>query len=281
MSRKVNIFNVLGAAPGCADPDVIAYFAKAEFSEANLASYLAARGLTYDELKDIVCDFIQGLKTDGVYGSIDALYINVGDTATQKKFNFIDPQDLDSSFRLQFNGGWTFDDIGFSGNNINAYAQTFWIPLINGTSSSAYFGHYSNSTPIGNKIHGVFQSIGGTSRMWNNIGASTATFQIALNSIISYTGTRIGFFQSRRSLASGANANVSYRDGVSLGSTTGTFTPPTIEFYFGAVNNNGSPGFYNDNVISLGILSGAAFSDADCVNIDARVQTYLTALGVI
>lgn len=282
MSRKVNIFNALSATPSCADPDVIAYFAKAEFSEVNLASYLASRGLTYIELQTIVCDFITGAKSDGWYSDIDNMYINIGDTSDQKKYNFIDPQDLDASGRLIFNGGWTFDDIGFNGNGINGYAQTNYIPSVKGTSSAQYFGIYNNtaSPSGGNNIMGVFQPAD-TRRMWVNFGVSK-NMMISNAVIDNYAANQVGYFHSRRSLASGPGANEGYINGTSIGTPlTSAYSPATVEFYLGAFNNNGVAQLFAPQVISFAIFAGAAFSDATVKQINSRVQTYLTSLGVI
>ncbi len=241
-------------------------------------------------MQTIVCDFITGAKSDGWYSSIDNMYINIGDTSDQKKYNFIDPQDLDASGRLIFNGGWTFTDIGFQGNGTNAYAQTNYKPSFNGTNSAQYFGIYNNtSAPLSNdEIMGVFRSVN-TSRMWVNFG-SNKNMMISNSSIDNYAANQAGFFQSRRSLVSGAGANEGYIDGVSIGTAlTSAYTPPqdTLgnplpdEFYLGALSLNGAPNLYSGHLISFAMMAGAAFSDATVKQIDTRVQTYLTALGVI
>lgn len=261
MSRKVNIFNVLSAGPACADVDVQAF--------------LAATGIVDATTVDALCVLVTAMKADGTWAKLDAIYPMVGGTGTTNKYNLKDPQDLDSAFRLQFLGGWTHSSNGALPNGINGYARTFWNGSVERASNDVSFGMYSRTNVTGaNYIYGAFTS-SGTKRIWHNLNGN---IQILDGSLITYTAnpsTRL--FVSRRD---STTFNQSYRDGVSLGqSFTGMIALPNLEFYFGALNNNGSTvSFYTQHEIAFGFLGGA-LTNTDVGNITAAVNTFQTSLG--
>ena len=260
MSRKVNIFRSLSAAPSCADLDVQAF--------------LLATGISDATTVDALCALVTSAKADGWWTKLDAIFPFVGGTADTNKYNLKDPQDLDSAFRLSFVGGWVHSANGSLPNGVNGYARTFWNPTTETTSDNVSFGAYSRTNVTGaNYIYGSFQTAG-TMRMWHNLNGN---IQIAPAALITYTAnpsTRL--FVSRRDAI---NFNQSYRDGVSLGATVATMlTLPNFEFYFGALNNNGSPSFYTQHEIAFGFL-GNAITDADVANITSAVNTFQTSLG--
>lgn len=260
MSRKVNIFNAVVAPSGCTDADVLAF--------------LSATGISDTTISDALCTLVTSAKADGWYSKMQALYPMVGGSATTHKFNLINPADTDAAFRMSFIGGWTHGATGALPNGVNGYARTFWNPSVQTTSDDVSFGLYSRTNITGaNYIYGCFQT-GGTMRMWHNFNGN---IQIASSSLILYTAnpsTRL--FLSRRD---SINLNESYRDGVSLGSTlSAMLTLPNFEFYFGALNNNGSPSSYTRHEIAFAFL-GNALTNTDVANITAAVNTFQTSLG--
>ena len=69
-----------------------------------------------------------------------AIYPFVGGSAASHKFNLKDPRDLDAAFRLAFNGGWTHASTGAKPNGSNGWANTYFNPSLNLTTSN---GHHS------------------------------------------------------------------------------------------------------------------------------------------
>ena len=260
MSRKVNIFNVLSAAPACADVDVQAF--------------LAATGISDATTVDALCVLVTTAKSQGWYSKLQTLYPFVGGTATTHKFNLKDPQDLDSAFRLQFLGGWTHSSNGALPNGINGYARTYWNSSVRAAANSVSFGLYSRTNVTGaNYIYGSFVSAG-TKRMWHNFNGN---IQIADGSQITYTAN-----PSTRMFISYRDSNVfnqSFRDGVSLGSLpSGMITLPNTEFYLGALSNSGTASFFTQHEIAFAFM-GNALTGTDVANITAAVNTFQTSLG--
>ena len=281
-SRKINIFSSLTS--GCGDADVNAFFALSDMSEANLAAWLGTIGKTYAEVKEAVCDFITSLKTDLLYnkGGSDALYLPIGFTAAQRKYNFYNPVDSNAAFRLTFNGGNTFTNFAIQGNGVNGYCNTFWIPNSNASTTTAAFGVDIETdvptTPTSKIILGAYRNTN-LGRMWANVGLTTGNIQIASNSAITFTGVRNGLFFSRRT---SATFNQSYREATSLGTLTTTFNPlPVVPIYLNALNNDGPPAFYCTNGVRMALLSGGNYSEADYLNFRTAYNTFKTNLGIV
>jgi hypothetical protein len=94
------------------DPDALAYFA------VNSAITLDADKLEIDA-------FYKGLKADGIYTKIKAMYFPKWASASNNKWNLKDPRDLDAAYRLVFSGGWTYSSGGATPNGTNAFADTY------------------------------------------------------------------------------------------------------------------------------------------------------------
>jgi hypothetical protein len=275
MSRRINIFRA--AAPTCGDADVNAFFALSDFSPASLATWLGVIGRTYGQVLSATCTFITALKTAGIYASGDALYLPIGNTAAQRKWNFISRADTDVGHRLVFNGGITFTNFAIKGNGVNGWTNTFW-----GISSKMASNRGSFAIDSADNISGSTQLMGAFSapnrRVFINLGeALNPNIQIADVSQIFFSGTRKGLFVSRRTAV---NFNESYRDGVSLGTNTATFTAVSLNFLLNAANNNGIVGFYAQHGVNFAYLAQAGWTATQVSDLQTAYNTYKTALGI-
>jgi hypothetical protein len=61
------------------------------------------------------------------------------------KYNLKDPVDMDASFRLTFNGGWTYSRQGATSNGTNAYARTYFVPSVHLTAPNQSASLYSRT----------------------------------------------------------------------------------------------------------------------------------------
>jgi len=279
---KNSFFRISPAA--CSDSDVNAFFALSDMSEANLAAWLVTIGKTYAEVKEAVCTMITSMKADSVYniGGSDAFYIPIGNTSTQRKYNFYNPLDTDAAFRLSFNGGISFTNFAIKGNAINGWTDTFWIPNTNASSGSIAFGIDSEDDIVTGaaQVHGIFQTTG-VKFMQLNLGATTGSNFIAdgAGNAITYTGTRKGLFFSRRN---SSTFNQSYREATSLGSDASSpYTMNTISFYLNARNGDGTPAFYSLHGVRMALLSGGVWSETDYLNFRTHYNTFKTTMGIV
>lgn len=277
MSRR--IFYIKGAVSAtCSDSDVDAFFAVSDMSEANLASWLTAIGKNYAQVKSYVCNFVTTIKAAGFTGTNAAMYLPIGFDATRRKYNFWNPADSDTAFRLTFNGGISFTNFAIVGNGINGYSDTHWVPLAQSSTSAASFAIDSGSDISGvSMVMGAFTNP--SRRMFVNLGSTpSGNIQIADASAILYSGTRKGLFVSRRN---GVNANESFRDGVSIGSNTAVWTPPAGAFYLNALNNNGVAALFATHPVNFAYLSPQGWSDAQVAALQSAYTQLKTDLGIV
>ena len=108
-SRILNSFSI----PSSGGPVIIV--------DPNAQAFITAAGITDPTQQSAIDNLVIGLKADGLWTPMQALYPFVGGTASTHKYNLKDPRDLDAAYRLQFNGGMTHSANGILFNGTNGY----------------------------------------------------------------------------------------------------------------------------------------------------------------
>jgi len=216
------------------------------------------------------------LKSYSLWTKFSAIYPFVGGTATSHKYNLKDPRDLDAAYRIQFNGGWTHNSDGIRGDGSTGYADTF--AAMNTAAIPNRLNHFSvyiKILPSGTQYNGildtgVLRAFGGAWGSGQNWFASLQNFS---NSGIA---SQIGFVNGT---VTSTSASALYRNGTSIwtpnnpGSMTNQYN-----YYLGATNYDGSPGFYNTTNIAFASLGGS-MNATDASNFYTAVQAFQTTLG--
>lgn len=234
-----------------------------------------ATGITDDTTLRALNEAEGGLISLGLINKIKAWYPMIGGTSTTHKYNFMDAQDLDASYRLTFNGGWTHSSTGALPNGVNAYAHTHYTESLadqNNISLSYYsridspavevdFGSYNGSAYTVLEIN-----TGGTTYGFVN---SSTNFSFAdPNSLGMYTVTRKGATDSKL-----------FKNGVEKNnSNLASLTPPNQPIYLGAFNNNGSPAVYSTKECATAIIA-EGLTDSEAINLHSIINTLQTSLG--
>ena len=245
--------------------------------DADASAFITAAAITDATQQSAIDALVTGLKTDGLWTKMKAIYPFVGGTATTHKYNLKDPRDLDAAFRLIFTGGWTHSINGALPNGTNAYADTKFKPFSNLVFDSLSFGFYSRTQTItGTQIYGVRDTTSFFD-MYHNV--SSKFFSTDGNAaVLSYTLTPttglINF--SRTSNVSGKV----YANGVlkATKSTPVVSLLPNANFFLGARGDNGSPIWYNNYQVALHYIS-TGLTDTDAANLYTRVQAFQTTLS--
>lgn len=244
-------------------------------------AFITAAAITDPTQQTAIDTLVKGMKADGLWTKMKAIYPFVGGTASAHKWNLKDPRDLDAAFRLVFNGGWTHSANGATPNGTNGYADTKLNDSIL-TPNSSHMSYYSRSNIITNTYEiGIYN---GTRGIW---------FALANASGPAFTG---GIFQAGASgEASVSNTNsTGYYIGGKNGSTTTKFykngtnvvsiakadtTATNTSIYLASLNQNGTPsyGFSNKQVAFSSI--GDGLTDTEAANLYTRVQAFQTALS--
>jgi hypothetical protein len=121
-------------------------------------AFINAAAITDSTQQTAINNLVVGLKADGTWTKMKAIYPFVGGTATTHKYNLKDPRDLNAAFRLTFNGGWTHSANGALGNGVNNSAQTSINALNNLSEASYNYSVYSRNQFLSSQANMVYSS---------------------------------------------------------------------------------------------------------------------------
>lgn len=239
-----------------------------------LAYFTANTAITSDADKNAINDFYLGLKSDGIYTKIKAMYLPIWGSAASSKWNLVNPLDTDAAFRLTFSTGWTFSSSGMTPTN--AFANTFYTPSINGQLNSGHLSFYSrtdtnlNQIDIGSQTSSNYHilQLRVSNLFYGLINQSSLTSGANTNST--------GFYVGNRQLS---NDNDLWKNGTKItNGTTAVGLRPTNSIYICA-NNSGTAGTYSTKQCSLASI-GDGLTDTEASNFYTRVNTLMTYFGI-
>lgn len=248
-----------------ADPDAMAF--------------IDAVGTLTGPQEQAVINLVTALKSAGVWGKLIAAYPMIGGTAAAHKFNLIDPQDLDASFRLTFAGSWTHSATGALPNGSTAWSNTHLNASVMLSPTSGSLGYYSrtnNNTVLAYDMG--CSSISDTqntivicrysdNKSYLNYGSSAFNFIVSMEAR--------GFFCTNRL---GAVNSQMYVNGVSMFDGPDAVSLANQEIYVGASNKGGTPGYFGTRECAFAFIGNGltALEHADLYN---AVQSFQTELG--
>jgi hypothetical protein len=224
------------------------------------------------------------LVSNGLYSKITAMYPLLGGISASEKFNAKNPVDTNAAYRLTFNGGWTFDSSGATGNNANTYARTY----ISGTTLNRFSVHQSyyvtKATNSGlciemgaaNTSTGTYTELfvdtiafGGNYRGYNNNSTGLGVDSVSHSAMTGY------FVSSRES----DTKSYLYKNGsLNYSATTATNGTIPFEIVIGARNDNGTPDQFTDR--PMGFVSiGSGLTPSEINTLSSIVNTWATAIG--
>ena len=226
-----------------------------------------------------------GLKADGLWTKMKAVYPFVGGTAASHKFNLKNPLDTDAAFRLVFNGGWTHSSTGATPNGTNAYADSKLIPSSVLTLNNTHLSFYSRTSAILNNQRDIAVFVNGDNPSMS-LGTNTG---VQLSDSYSFTTNRIstsiinalGFVTGTRI---SSTSHKLFKSGLQIGSTdsvTNILTLPSQAIYLGAANqatNTPNVIAYSTKQVAFASI-GDGLTDTEAANLYSRVQTFQTTLS--
>ena len=247
-------------------------------------AFINAAGITNTTQKTAIDALVAGLKADGLWTKMLAVYPFIGgSSSTTHKWNLKDPRDTNDAFRLDFVSTWTFSDFGATPNGTNAYANTFLAPSVNlslGTENGSSISHYSRTnsvnpgTPYGTKAGGYNSSI----NLTLNVSGTNVYHNTNLQGIApspAPTTTAINLIQSR------VNSTQTI---VALNGTAGTYSQNELALssapiYLAARNlNNGGIDLPYGRQFAFAHI-GKGLTTSECTQLYNRIQAFQTTLG--
>jgi len=268
ISNVNTISNVIDeiAIGGGLDPDALAF--------------IIATGITDPTEKSAINALVIDLKNGGLWTKLQALYPIVGGTATTHKYNLKDPQDLDTSFRLTFSGGWTHAATGMTPNGTTGFADTHFNPNVDLVLyTSGTIGVYSRTA---NATDGVDIGCADTpADLYIRPASITHTFIYGRhsNDTMVDTITTDGFISLTRGTSTSLNC---YQAGLSLLPTNTSLMWSGVlinyNIYLGARNAGGSADLFSDRELAFGVI-GPRLTTGEHLDLYNTIQTYQTTLS--
>ena len=232
-------------------------------------AFITAAAITDSTQQSAIDTLVVDLKDAGIWTKMKAIYPIVGGTASSHKFNLKDPRDLDAAFRLTFSSGWTHSSSGILPSN--AFADTKLIPSSNFTATNFHFGGYTSTTGVSVGYHGCYPP---NYFMNSFYSYNYVEFFAGVNTPISASGGVVGLASFDKN---GTNATI-YDNGTILTAGTKTSSLPSVSFYLGAANNNGTGTYYDDKELSFYYFSDSLTS-GEVGDLYTAVQAFQTTLG--
>ncbi len=206
-------------------------------TDADATAYITAS--SNSGYSTIINDLFCELKGSNLYPKIQAFYLFLGTTAAQHKWNAKNPLDTDSAFRLNFIGGATYTDLGYTPNGTTGYANSFFIPSssqsVNNNGVTLVSGT-NNATANSNVFDlGVFQSTTQTTILSLKNNNTNYEKRVAVNNYLTISLTGIneakGIYSAVRQ---SSIIGKLFRNGSLLGSRTAGGILPSISIGIGA-----------------------------------------------
>ncbi len=252
--------------------------------ETETNTLLAALVGTYSNAdKDAINAYIKGLKDDGLWSTIDLLYIMAAPTESDAYINWKNPGTFNGT--KNGTGGFTANSGFLSASG--RYINTNYTPstnAVNNTTNSATYGSWS-LTNVANGAYvefGTLSTSGGTryALLQTRDGSDDLYYWVNEDgvSVISGVTNSSGLFTIVRTSSTSTTV---YRNGSSIGTGSGTSTGlPTRPIFIGGYNNNGTQSAPTDRVLCVKVVAGS-WNSTQNSNFYSRTQTLLTYRGTI
>lgn len=257
----------------------------AAFDADALAYFTANTAITSTADKTAINDFYLGLKSDGIYTKIKAMYLPIWGSAASSKWNLVNPLDTNGAFRLTFATGMTFNSGGMTSNGTSGYANTYLIPNTNLTNNSTSFGVYCRTNSDGIAFDCGTQKTTAPTGYMNLLTKYQSElysdqYNPTTNRIKPTNADSRGFFQSIRTTSTSFKI---FKNNAQLGSTntnvsTG-FSNLIYNFYISALNQDNTPAYYTTRQYSFAYI-GDGLSDTEATNFYSRVNTLMNYFGI-
>ena len=246
--------------------------------DSNAQAFITAAGITDATQQSAINALVTGLKTDGIWTKMKAIYPFVGGTATTHKYNLKDPRDLDAAFRLVFNGGWTHSSTGATPNGTNGYADTKLVPSsVLALNSSHISGYTRTNTSVLAPLLSSENAISYANGIFIWPKYTGNLFSVRINDDNSDSATAVTNTQGLH-LATRTASNVKkyiHNTTQIVSSTTVSSALNVASIYIGASRNNAN---YSTHQTSFNTI-GDGLTDAEAANLYTRVQAFQTALS--
>lgn len=248
--------------------------------DADATAFIDAVGtLTADE-EIAIRNLVGELKANGNWDKYLAIYPFVGTTAASQKWNLKDPRDLDSAFRLTFNGNVTHHSRGYNTDGLSgSYVDTHIVPNANTTAMDFQGTWYVQTNERGNYTDWGSEMTSGGARLIGQSGYGQEQTSDLYNYTTSHRAKYIDTDEDARGLYTASRISNSdnslYKDGGLLAQTTASIAGYDISGVTSPIHLSGhsragvstilSPRTFSFFAFGLGLNATQANDDATAI----------------
>jgi hypothetical protein len=249
-------------------------------SDADAQAFVTAADIQDQVEATAINNLVIGMKADGLWTKMQAVYPMVGGTASQHKFNLKNPLDTDAAFRMTFHGGVTHSSNGITFAT-NGYADTKWLPSANSTTSNVSGGAYSRTNLTADyflfgSLFWAFEGLAIAPKISDGRTFFGANNLISDNAADLFLSDTLGLFHSNRDSLTVSRL---YKNGVSIRtSTPSSSVAPAFSVFLGARNYAGTANLYFNGNLAFAFL-GDTLTLTEAANFYTAVQAFQTALS--
>ncbi|CAB4142112.1 hypothetical protein UFOVP425_48 [uncultured Caudovirales phage] len=254
--------------------------------DADAQAFVTNAGIVDQVEANAVNNLVIGLKADGLWSKMKAIYPFVGSSASSHKYNLKNPLDTDAAFRLVFNGGWTHSANGALPNGTNAFADTkLNISLQPNWVSNNHLSFYSRTQALSGS--GWNMGVGNASNGLPLFGvAAVRSGNLAIYDSGNFPSDRVTMVQTDgRGYWLGSTTALNLRKFIKNGGNvivTNTNTTTAIasnaNIFLGALNNTNGSDFFMSQEFAFSSI-GDGLTDTEASNFYTRVQAFNTTLN--
>lgn len=240
-------------------------------------AFITAAAITDPTQQTAIDTLVKGMKADGVWTKMKAIYPFVGGTASTHKWNLKDPRDLDAAFRLVFNGGWTHSANGATPNGTNGYADTKLVPSSVLSLNSTHLSYYSRTNIVAGQVDmGVISGAVSSYLIYSFNGVAFKSInRVQAAAGNTYTPTN-GLLIGNR--ANSTNEKYYHKGSLIDNLTISSSALPTQSIYLGCYNSGDVGTLFSSKQTAFSSI-GDGLTDTEAANLYTRVQAFQTALS--
>jgi hypothetical protein len=241
-------------------------------SDADAQAFVTAADIQDQVEATAINNLVIGMKADGLWSKMKAVYPFVGGTASSHSYNLVNT----AQYQISWSGGITHNSNGVTFGGVNGYGDTGLImSTVFGSNYSSY-GAYIRNTLIGSNINGCNNN---TRTDWG-YDTTVSTPFIANGTLGSNTGSDT---DSKGMIITTRQSSTSvkfFRNNVAKINASNTFSANTTvrAYYIGARNSLTVEYFANNSQQALHYISDS-LTDTEAANFYTRVQNFNTALA--
>ena len=248
-----------------------------------LAYFTANTAITSAADKNAINTFYLGLKSDGIYTDIKAMYLPIWLNSANSKWNLINNRTYD----LSFSTGWNFANTGMKGNGTSTFANTSIIPQTVFTNANISLHVYSRTQIIQSSVNRLeFGSFDGTNFVGSSqqydsygkittLGVNNGSYTLIVPSTIVSCNT-LGLMSSNRL----NNTMKIFQNGTQQATRTVTNSSlSTVNLNIGGYRSGTSTADISTREMPFIAVSNG-LTDTQLSNIYTRVQALMTYFGI-